>query len=65
MDKIYTIVWGVGTVIVVAIVFGSILFGCVNSNNQYYAAMKNCVDAGGSAIPTNGNNGTTFVCIHR
>lgn len=45
-------------------VTGLITYGCMNSNQQYYDMARSCTEAGGSFIPTTGNNGAAAICLN-
>lgn len=66
MGKTETVSWSVAMVLVVAMVCGSVAYGCTTSNRQYYDALSECVKAGGSAVPSStGGAGSSIVCIRK
>lgn len=49
--------------LVILIGAGMIIYGCKASNQQYYDMAHSCIAAGGSFIPTGGNNGAVAICL--
>ena len=63
MSRIEYICWSLTTVLVVAMFCGAFTYGCTTTNRQYYDAMRECIQAGGSAVPTAGQN--MMVCVRK
>jgi len=42
-------------------IVAAITYGCQRSDAQYYESMHNCVDRGGTWIPTNATNSAACV----
>jgi hypothetical protein len=64
MNTTHVVVAALSMVIMV----GSTVAGCTyivsENNKQYYETLKQCIDNGGSWVPTS-NNGTNGTCISK
>ena len=60
-----TIAASLATITVVAIICGATVYACTDNNAKYYKAMSECVSSGGSAVPINGTNGSSIICIRK
>ncbi len=65
MEKTQAISWSIATVLIVAMICSAFAYGCTTTNRQYYSAMSECVQAGGSVVPTNASGGATIICIRK
>jgi hypothetical protein len=60
-----SIIYSAASVAIVAIICAAATYGCVNTNRHYYAAMSECVQSGGSAVPIGQGDGSSIVCIRK
>lgn len=66
LETVQTISWSVAGVLVVAMICAASVYGCTTTNRQFYGAMSECVQAGGSAIPSSGGGpGQSIICLRK
>ena len=61
----YKYVKPIATVFIVAIVCVCITYSCTENNRQYYEAFRQCVDSGGTVIPSTAANSDVIACVKR
>lgn len=64
MDELRTtLVVGICSVLVIGAIVGGFPYTVQNTNAQYYSAMNNCIQHGGTFVPGKGNSEAACV-IH-
>lgn len=64
MNETITFCFGaIATVLCVGLICGAFAYGCTTTNKQYYNALSECIQSGGSAVPTNNSAGGGVMCL--
>ena len=59
----HTVVVSLAMVLILSSAMASCTYTVVHNNQRYYDTMKQCIDSGGSFIPSKGDN-SSAVCLH-
>lgn len=61
-DTVRTGLISFAVVAVVSVIAGGVLYGCQGANTKYYALANQCINQGGSWIPS-GGDGYSGICV--
>jgi len=64
MKNIHSAIIATAVVTVICAAMASCTYTISSSNQAYYDTMKQCIDSGGSFIPTKGGDSAS-VCLHK
>jgi hypothetical protein len=62
-ENVASAIYSICCLLVVVVICGSVLYGCSRESDTYYKAQSECVNQGGSWVPTGSGGSYQASCV--